>query len=155
MTPQQQIPSPSSALLERIFRELDARLTELQTARNTIASLARPAQPELQTIDPQELLEAIPQLPEPQVEAVPPRRRGRPKGSRNRFPSAAARIVRAPEARALGNAIPSGPVVVSAAQLAKQRETPQVRRVAPAEPQLPAEGTLESLIQEMKRRTAA
>lgn len=153
-------------LVARILKEVDAELDRLQTARDTIAALIasapkksrassiqqQAAQPEGEVLAAEEAITApdLAAVPEEiktanqpvTITVVPPRRRGRPKGSVNRKPSVtrvqAGQITRhVAEPTALTRAVITGPVFVSAAELERRRKQAFV---------MPAPGAVESTL---------
>ncbi len=167
--------------LEKYVREVDEQLARLIAARAKIAALAGPA-PEFRTDFNHE--KAVPSAavaeeppPAPQSEPValetappevaesvasPAKRRGRPKGSRNKSTMIRTRRIAVPEPRALTSIVPTGPVVVSPAQLAKRHEVSAAKPQAPAaQPETPGGeqgggfgGGLDALIRELSDRRA-
>ncbi len=160
-------------LIAKFLREVNAELERLQTARNTIAAilatrpkgfevaLEMPASPQDvsagDAADNADAVTIVDPAPEPFLQAAPAQRRGRPRGSVNRFPrTTRVRTQQPHEPSALTSAVVRGPVFVSAAELERQRRQPIVM-AAPAPVVQPKmhEGTLESLIREVQERRAS
>lgn len=113
-------------LLQQIIHQLDGELVRLQSLRGIVAGLSKSAAI-VRSLEPKidKLLKAEVKVPEP------PARRGRPRKnveapvpapSKLRVPRMP-RLGRSTEPTALAKFTPAGPVVVSAAALAKERET--------------------------------
>ena len=145
---------PSTVFLSFILNELDADIAQLRVIRDAFAEVQ--ANRASFSEKAPELLETVTvELPAPDEDTTvaEPKRRGRPRGSLNRRPYQ--RITRhVPEPRALATNIPAGPVVVSAADLARRRAAVVAAAPAPVAVS-PAEGTLEALIREVKGRQFA
>ena len=159
--------------LQKYVQELDEQLARLIAARDKIASLAGTTpQSKSETIAPSV---AVDDEPEPvpvvlkadvaddpgaaesfAIPATPAKRRGRPKGSRNKTTMIRTRRMTAPEPRALTSTVPTGPVVVSPAQLAKLREAVVSAPKAAATVAKPEQlgGGLDDLIRELTDRRA-
>ncbi len=128
-------------LLDFILSELDGELDRLGRLRSIVAGIGRVPT----------AVVAVPPPPPAVVEATPPRRRGR----QRRYPakSSPRRRVHRPKAppeplTALTNAIPSGPIVVLPAQLARER----VARQATVSPLPIPEGALPAIDPEVLLR---
>ncbi len=143
-------------LLQQILHQLDGELTRLQTMRRIVADLAKaPAIVKRLTPKIEQLLR-IEKGREIKVEVQPapvavspeqPRRRGRPRKNPLAAAPANIRLPRAPrhaartritEHSALSKAVSAGPVVVSAAALAQERETRATLKAAMAANSAPA-----------------
>ena len=148
-------------LLRGIVEALDAELHRLGTLRAIVSGLKGPSAGKFvaQAAKPSALAE-IPAAPELAIGPKPGRvQQGRPKRGVGRRPAAATEKRRAtakPEAdpKALTAAIPRGPVVVSAAALAKERQAQQAAKPArkAGEPQ-PEPGSLGSRIRALRLDT--
>ena len=129
-------------IFDVILAQLDGELARLQQLRAIVAGLSKPAAVAVALPEPYPAPELTPEQPS--------RRRGRPRKSiaagppTRRIPKP-----RAPETRALTNAIPARPVVVSAAALQEQQAQ---RKLLPAKvPESPSPDP-ETLLRELSRR---
>ena len=143
-------------LLQHILHQLDGELVRLKSLRKVVAGLGKspaivrtlvPRIAKLREAKPQGLLaEALPnsrpaQRREPRADPGPeqgvePRRRGRPRKNAEVAPPAKVRTPRATrqaEPTALAKSVPRGPVVVSAAALAQEREKRATAKAAAPE----------------------
>lgn len=146
-------------LLQQIVEKLDAELDRLRAIREIVSRLQ--SEPVVLIPDPivveAAAPEELPQAPAAEPESAPKRPRVAKKATAKLTPRSTGRRGRgpAPEAHALAKAIPAGPVVVSAAALAKER---QARTNRPAEysdvPARPEPGSLGALIRSMELRSA-
>jgi hypothetical protein len=160
--------------LDKYVLEVDEQLARLIAARDKIASLAGPVpdfktefkyeallpiaavaeEPKMESVEPEAMPVALKAeaVEAPETVATPAKRRGRPKGSRNKTTMIRTRRTATPEPRALTNTVPTGPVVVSPAQLAKRQEVVVAKPQAPApKPETPG-GGLDALIRELTDR---
>lgn len=165
-------------LLQRIVHQLDGELVRLKSLRRVVAGLAKtPAvlrdiepQPERQLpVEPLTVKRepsaavpavALPVAMEGAAKAVTVRGPGRPR--RLSAPKAELQVMearvhsrsRTPEPTALGKAASTGPVVISAAALVREREARMAAKAASPHPQ-PADAALEVLPEVSARELAA
>ena len=112
-------------LLQQIIHQLNVELDRLQSLRAIVAGLGAPA-PRAGSADPTRVARLA---PEPPSNASPVR----PRRTSTRSKPARPQPQKPLEFRALSSSVPSGPVVVSAQELARERE---LRRSAkPVAPQ--------------------
>lgn len=142
-------------LLQQILAQLDIELERLQKLRAVVAGLRRPARraPKLAP-EPDPVPAIEPAAPSPVSKEEPHRRvrRWRISPRPTRTP-ASPKSVRAVETTALTSAIPAGPVIVSATDLARERERrAKVRLAAVAAPAVREEVNLEALTRDIAAR---
>lgn len=138
-------------LLQKIVQQMDIELDRLYKLRAIVAELAHPVA-SFQEIAP-EVEAASPVVEAPtQERSLPSLRRTRayaPRGPR-------AKSSPTPEATALSSRIPTGPVVVSAQSLARERESrtpviPKPETSTPTAPAVDAQGS-ENMARDLARR---
>ena len=142
-------------LLQHIVQQLDAELDRLHSLRKLVVTLQR-SPVAVRNLD-QQIHDAVAPAPEaaPVRELVQkPRHRGRP---RKPEPPAAKmpskrRTSAPPEPSALTSAIPAGPVVISAAALARERTARQEAAAAAHEASLAPESNPETMVQDLTAR---
>ena len=134
-------------LLQHIVHQLNVELERLQTLRSIIARLGAPIA-RTKSLAPESFAPQLPELPD-----RPPQ--SRPQRQRRRSKPLAPRPQKALEARALANSVPAGPIVVSAQELARERE---LRRAAKPVPQqvneapVQSEAALDALTRDLSAR---
>ena len=165
-------------LLQEIIYQLDGELIRLKSLRSVVAGLAKSptairdlkpkierllqAKPPLAKVNPAQTVAAERSAPpaEPVAAAGMARRRGRPRGWRAgaagkaETPVRNHRRIKVAEPTALGKAASTGPVVISAAALMREREARMAIKAGPAS-QSPREAEPEVRPEVVARQLAA